>query len=249
MWRFWFLLPLLLLLVLLKCENAQDLEIIEEEYSSEIEAKHVPPRKYDDAGYSGRVEDTPEITSAELDGLASLLRDQHKSRKNLSGAEESTPMEEEPSALTDEEVEDDHNNNDNTAMTDKEVTETPWGEQLDANDIDDYSSTIDGTEMDRLIASNAGAWELIKAQIKQDLAPLRVIADKLGLTSQMQGVLESLKRVFIGICGPLIIVGLRIIEKVALSIAKTSGKAQAALKMNDESRVDVQTTTAKYSGK
>ena len=75
-----------------------------------------------------------------------------------------------------------------------------------------------------------------------------VIAEKLGLTSQIKGAVKSLKGVLIGIFGPLALVGLRGVEKAALALAETAKHVRNTLELRDESGEEIVTTTAKSSG-
>ena len=98
------LMLLLTLVLMLKGQcNAQELEISEEEYRTDVEAKHVPPRKFDE-GHHGHAENTNHITAAELDGLASLLRNQYELSSNLDDSTRDE-LDKDLSALTDDEGE------------------------------------------------------------------------------------------------------------------------------------------------
>ena len=227
---------LFLLLVQLQ---AQELEFSEEAYEMEVESAHVPPRTFEDHHPAVEEKDV-EITTQELDSLASLLHEQYQRRNN--------GVEQEPTEEGFEEEEAEEREIEVEEVIEEEEEEEEEHEEKEIDDVNSYADTMSGTEMERLIASNAGPWDLFKAQIKQDFSPVMIIADKLGVTNQIMGILKSLKGIFIGVGGPLTIVGLRMIEKAFLAVANVARAAGDALELSNESEagieIEIETTTS-----
>ena len=128
-----FAFSLFLLLVQLQ---AQELEFSEEAYEMEVESAHVPPRTFEDHHPAVEEKDV-EITTQELDSLASLLHEQCQRRNN--------GVEQEPTEEGFEEEEAEEREIEVEEVIEEEEEEEEEHEEKEIDDVNAYADTMSGT--------------------------------------------------------------------------------------------------------
>jgi hypothetical protein len=119
-----------------------------------------------------------------------------------------------------------HSNDARSAISEEAITEEVFASSKEMdNEID---TTLDvqweaknNTDISKEM--NATVWELLKAQVQKDFAPILLIADHLGLSDQIKFLGSALRNIFIGALLPMISVGLRAVKYIGDSISDIAG--------------------------
>lgn len=77
--------------------------------------------------------------------------------------------------------------------------------------------------------SDDSFWGLFKAQVKNDFAPLFIIADKLGISKHLKELSIAAKNVALGATGPMLLVALKSIKYIGESLVSFANEATRSL--------------------
>ena len=72
-------------------------------------------------------------------------------------------------------------------------------------------------------------WGLFKAQIRNDFAPLFIIADKLGISKHLKELSIATKNIVLGAAGPMLLIAIKTIKYIGDSLVSFANEATRSL--------------------